>query len=123
MSDTTSVLTWHRAEAPTLPDADITVLCWLEPGSEWFTGWWDGHAWLDAATGGTLDGVTHWAEPCGPEDGEPTPDAAAEERERCARIAEQQAECNGLAAGWHIAAEIRGANVKVSGAARSADSA
>lgn len=29
--------------------------------------------------------------------------------ERAARVAEQQAECNGLAAGWHIAAEIRGA--------------
>lgn len=33
----------------------------------------------------------------------------AAERERCARLAEHQAECNGLAAGWHIAAEIRGA--------------
>lgn len=33
----------------------------------------------------------------------------AAERERCARVAEHQAECNGLAAGWHIAAEIRGA--------------
>ena len=32
----------------------------------------------------------------------------AAERERCARVAEQQAERNGLAAGWHIAAEIRG---------------
>ncbi len=35
--------------------------------------------------------------------------AVAAERERCAKVAEQQAECNGLAAGWHIAAEIRGA--------------
>lgn len=33
----------------------------------------------------------------------------AAERERCARLAEHQAEYNGLAAGWHIAAEIRGA--------------
>lgn len=33
----------------------------------------------------------------------------AAERERCAGVAEHQAECNGLAAGWHIAAEIRGA--------------
>lgn len=33
--------------------------------------------------------------------------AVASERERCARVAEQQAECNGLAAGWHIAAVIR----------------
>ena len=31
------------------------------------------------------------------------------ERERCAKVAEQQAACNGLAAGWHIAAEIRAA--------------
>ena len=37
---------------------------------------------------------------------------AAAERERAARVAEQQAECNGLAAGWHIAAEIRGPNVR-----------
>ena len=28
---------------------------------------------------------------------------AAAERERCARVAEQQAECNGLAAGWRRA--------------------
>ena len=32
----------------------------------------------------------------------------AAERERCARVAEYQAACNGLAAGWHIAAEICG---------------
>jgi hypothetical protein len=31
--------------------------------------------------------------------------------QQCARIAEQQAELNGLAAGWHIAAEIRDSEV------------
>ena len=42
---------------------------------------------------------------------------AAAERERAARVAEQQAECNGLAAGWHIAAEIREPNVRANRAA------
>ena len=49
-----------------LPDSDITVLCWCEPMGEWFSGFWDSFEWLDAAHGGPLDNVTHWAEPGGP---------------------------------------------------------
>ncbi len=58
-------LHWTRVDQA-LPDADITVLCWLEPMGQWFAGWWDGLEWRDAATGGTLDNVTHWSEPRGP---------------------------------------------------------
>lgn len=71
---TAELLEWH-ATATALPDGDITVLCWLQPGDEWFAGWWDGHCWVDAATGGWLEGVTHWAEPEGP--------AAADSVHRC----------------------------------------
>lgn len=52
--------------AQSLPDAEITVLCWLEPMGEWFAGWFDGRVWLDASSGARLDNVTHWAEPVGP---------------------------------------------------------
>jgi hypothetical protein len=61
----TEALVWTPT-ALALPDADITVLCWLEPGAEWFSGWWDGAQWLDAASGGVMEHVTHWAEPAGP---------------------------------------------------------
>lgn len=60
-----STLIWHPV-AERLPDSDITVICWTEDG-EWYSGWHDGDGWRDAATGGELDGVTHWAEPEGPE--------------------------------------------------------
>lgn len=60
----TTTLTWQPASSP--PDADITVLCWMAGSGEWFSGWWDGQQWSDAATGGPLEGVTHWAEPEGP---------------------------------------------------------
>lgn len=55
-------LTWTPAS--TKPDADITVLCW--DGEEWFSGWWD-DAWFDAASGGTVEHVTHWAHVEGPQ--------------------------------------------------------
>ena len=61
----TEVLQWHDA-SQRKPDGDITVLCWLGPGGEWYAGWWDRSRWFDAATGGALEGVTHWAEPVGP---------------------------------------------------------
>lgn len=61
---TAELMEWHPASRK--PDADITVLCWLEPGGEWFSGWWDGESWLDAAHGGPMEKVTHWAEPKGP---------------------------------------------------------
>ena len=49
-----------------LPDDNITVICWLEPGGEWFSGWHADGRWHDAASGGAMEGVTHWAEPVGP---------------------------------------------------------
>jgi hypothetical protein len=56
--------------AATKPDADITVLCWRDDAEvcEWFAGWWDDEAgcWFDAASGGTANGVTHWADVSGP---------------------------------------------------------
>ena len=60
------VLGWHSAEKRK-PDSDTTVMCWLADG-EWFSGWWDDERgqWLDAASGGALETVTHWAEPEGP---------------------------------------------------------
>lgn len=63
----TETLTW--APASTKPDSDITVLCWREADQEWFSGWWDDEAgaWFDCATGGIVEGVTHWAEPKGPQ--------------------------------------------------------
>jgi hypothetical protein len=62
----TEQLQWHDA-SQRKPDSDITVLCWLEPGGEWFSGWWGEDEWFDAATGAPMDGVTHWAEPEGPD--------------------------------------------------------
>jgi len=62
------LLQWH-ATADQMPDAEMTVLMWVKQGSavEWFAGWWDGEAWLDASSGGMVHGeVTHWAEPEGP---------------------------------------------------------
>ena len=61
----TETLTWTPAS--TKPDADTTVLCWT--GEEWFAGWWDDEAgaWFDAATGGIVEGVTHWAHVGGPQ--------------------------------------------------------
>lgn len=60
----TETLTWTPAS--TKPDADTTVLCWT---GEWFSGWWDDEAgaWFDAATGGIVEGVTHWAHVGGPQ--------------------------------------------------------
>lgn len=65
-----SALRWTPASA--WPDADTTVLCWRDTG-EWFSGWWDDEAgcWFDCASGGIVDGVTHWADVAGPS---PDPD-------------------------------------------------
>jgi hypothetical protein len=57
------VSTW--IPSTTKPDADLTVLCWrTEDGfSEWFAGWWDAAgSWFDCATGGRVEGVSHWAD-------------------------------------------------------------
>ena len=60
----TETLIWTPAS--TKPDSDITVLC-IGPG-DWFSGWWDDEAgaWFDCASGGIVDGVTHWAHVRGP---------------------------------------------------------
>jgi hypothetical protein len=60
--DAVETLRWMPVEQE-LPDADITVLCWLEPMGEWFAGYWDGCVWRDAALHMRLDNVTLWAEP------------------------------------------------------------
>ena len=62
----------HWTPAATKPDADTTVLCWRDTG-EWFSGWWDDKAgcWFDCASGGIIEGVTHWADVGGPS---PDPD-------------------------------------------------
>ena len=62
-------LSW-TATASTMPDSDLTVLMWVrcaDGAEDWASGWWDGEAWRDAASGGVVAGeVTHWAEPEGP---------------------------------------------------------
>lgn len=59
------LLEWHDA-ALTKPDSDITVLCWGSEG--FFCGWWDDGmgCWIGCESGGTVLGVTHWAQPEGP---------------------------------------------------------
>ena len=64
----TETLTWTPAAIK--PDADISVLCWRDDAEvcEWFAGWWDDQAgaWFDCASGGIVEGVTHWANVEGP---------------------------------------------------------
>ena len=72
MSAITEQLQWHDAAAAK-PDADITVLLWLqyEDGdAEFARGWWDGEQWRDASSGAPIGSVTGlwWAEPKGPND-------------------------------------------------------
>jgi hypothetical protein len=64
-------LHWHSA--PSVPDADATVLMWVayQDGEEdWAAGWWDGDGWRFCDSGGlvadTGGAVLHWAEPAGP---------------------------------------------------------
>lgn len=68
---TIETLHWHSAASG--PDADLTVLMWVQYADgecDWAAGWWDGDAWrycdignLVSLAGGT---VLHWAEPAGP---------------------------------------------------------
>ncbi len=53
----------------TRPDDTTTVLCWRDAEQEWFAGWWDDEAfaWFDCATGGIVEGVTHWVHVRGPQ--------------------------------------------------------
>ena len=59
----------HWTPASTKPDVEISVLCWRAEEVEWFSGWWDEEAgaWFDCATGGIVEGVTHWAHVRGPQ--------------------------------------------------------
>lgn len=61
----TDPLRWHCA-ATTQPDTDRTVLCWGSEG--FFCGWWEGAmgGWMGCESGGSVVGVTHWADPSGP---------------------------------------------------------
>jgi hypothetical protein len=65
---TIETLHWHSAASG--PDADLTVLMWVQYADgecDWAAGWWDGDAWrycdtcnLVSLAGGT---VLYWAEP------------------------------------------------------------
>jgi hypothetical protein len=61
----TEQVQWHPAA--TKPDCDTTVLCW--GGEGFFCGWWDDDlgCWFDCSSGGVAEGVTHWANPEGPQ--------------------------------------------------------
>ena len=65
---TTEFLAWYDA-GKSKPDVDITVLCWGSDG--FFTGYWDDdiNCWIGCESGGSVIGVTHWSEPCGPNAG------------------------------------------------------
>ena len=60
----TETITWHDAAAR--PDSDLTVMCWGSDG--FFSGYWDDAigCWIGCESGGTVLGVTHWANPEGP---------------------------------------------------------
>lgn len=63
---TDSKIRWHDA-SESKPDADITVLLWLDDG-EWCSGFWGGR-WFDS-TGMPIEAgrVTHYADVAGPHD-------------------------------------------------------
>ena len=65
-SDMVTPLRWHKLAIYGTPCSARSVLC--ADGMSWFAGWWDADdcSWRDCTTGGTVDGVTHWAEPIGP---------------------------------------------------------
>ena len=63
------LLEWHEPANGDMPDADLTVLLWVQDGqvADWCGGWWDGDAWRMAESGGVCAGVVlAWAEPAGP---------------------------------------------------------
>lgn len=61
------LLAWRCADEHK-PDSDITVLCW-DGETPFFTGYWDDDTrlWIDCSSGAAAPGVTHWAEPQGPQ--------------------------------------------------------
>lgn len=60
------LLQWHPAAGPK-PDTDITVAVW-SAADALLTAYWDSVLcqWIDCASGGEIDDVTHWADPLGP---------------------------------------------------------
>jgi len=72
----TELLLWHDA-TQRKPDCSITVLCWLQTDSDgrpgvdvdFECGYWESLTgmWVSCVTGDELPGVTHWAEPQGPQ--------------------------------------------------------
>jgi len=69
-SSTAELLKWHNADR-SKPDADLTVLLWIEDrdgfsSGDWAGGWWDGAAWRLCESGGECSAVVAWAEPAGP---------------------------------------------------------
>lgn len=64
------LLRWVRVTPQTMPDAEITVLGWIDEGlglRDWASVWWDGDEWRDCASGGVVAGkVVRWAQPRGP---------------------------------------------------------
>ena len=60
-------LSWHSV-TDALPDADLTVLLWVETGgeSDWVSGWLDGDTWRDSTAMPVAGQVTHWSEVAGP---------------------------------------------------------
>lgn len=67
---TAELLEWQSVAGGHYPDADMTVMLWLQYAdgtADWCSGWWNGEQWLDCASGDKVGGVvTHWAEPEGP---------------------------------------------------------
>lgn len=65
---TLETLHWHSASC--VPDADTTVLLWVQYAdgeTDWSSGWWDGGDWRLCESGGVCCGtVLHWADPAGP---------------------------------------------------------
>jgi hypothetical protein len=59
-------ITWHNANT-TKPDPDTSVLCCR--AEDFFLGYYDDElaAWISNESGGIIDGVTHWADPKGPQ--------------------------------------------------------
>lgn len=71
MTTTIEPLHWHSAAS--VPDADTTVLMWVQYAdgeTDWSSGWWDGDGWRFCESGGLVadagGAVLHWAEPAGP---------------------------------------------------------
>jgi len=70
----TTIETLHWHSAASVPDADTTVLLWVQYAdgeTDWSSGWWDGADWRLCRSGARVDDVMgrvlHWSEPAGPQ--------------------------------------------------------